>query len=258
MSEDSNDKTPDQLDKTPDQLVKPPDQIVGRTFADLVLHTQTGPKLDAALARLAGWSIERFEVGTERVRKLFRRTDKLLEESNVENPKAIPERVGIEVFENVAREDREELFELWARLMVGSARGREVDAYHVDTIKKLDPHSARVLIAIANELDVLPKAKPKEGKGKFTLIPDSALPEFMEALPQVCRLTPEQAGWAIARLLALGLIETGLLPAAGFMPYHLTGFGGQLLIILYPDGRKKPDGSTLLAFLEQSKQTSET
>lgn len=251
MSDDSN-------DKKPDQLVKPADQIVGRTFADLVLHTQTGPKLDAALARLAGWSIERIEVGAERVRRLFRRTDKLLEESNLEDPKAIPERVGIEVFENVAREDRDELFELWARLMVGSASGREVDAYHVDTIKKLDPHSARVLIAIANQLDVLPKAKPKEGKGKIPLIPNSVLPEFMEALPKICRMTREQADWAIARLQALGLIEAGILPAVGFMPFELTGFGGQLLLALYPDGQKKRDGNTLIAFMEQSEQTSES
>ena len=130
---------------------------------------------------------------------------------------------------------------------VGSASGCDIDAYHIDTVRKLDPHSACVLMAIGNDLDILPKAKHhpiEEG-----LIPDSVLPQFMEALAQVCLLTPDQATWAGERLIALGLIKAGLAPASGFMPYNLTGFGAQLLRILYPDGRK-PDGSSLRAFLK--------
>jgi hypothetical protein len=245
VSDDANSKKPDALAKTPDQ-------IVGRTVFDLVVHTQTGQRLDAAIARLGAWSVDRFHVGAERIRRLFRRTDQLLVEGAVENPKAIPERVGLEILENVAREDREELFEWWARLMVGSARDGDVDASHIDAVKKLNNPSTRVLIAIGNDLDNLPRAKPLPKR-----IPDSVYSEFMEELAQVCRLTVEQTANACGRLIALGLIEAGLVPEAERMPYHLTGFGVQLLTILYPDGRKR-DGSSLLEFLERSEQASES
>jgi hypothetical protein len=228
-------------DDKPDQLAKTPDQIVGRTLADLVLHTQTGPKLDAALARLAGWSIERFEVGRERVRNLFRRTDQLLEGADAENLKAIPERVGIEIMENVAREDREELFELWARLLAGSARGGDVDSYHVDTVQKLNPDSARVLLAIGDE-DL-----PSTNASMVSYL------RYERALTDLCHIEVKQAELACARLVALGLIVEKT-SARNEQNYEISGFGEQLLNILYPDS---PRGDRRRAFLEHIEQTSE-
>jgi hypothetical protein len=202
-------------DNKPDPIVKAPDQIVGRTWADLFFHGEPGPKLLAALSRVLDWPSEAYKWATEqRVGNLFQRIDQMLEEDNVENPKAIPERVAIEVMENVAREDREELFELWARLMVGSARGEEIDAYHIDLVRKLTPISARALIAIGDRyFDSERVFEMKDLFGETSVV--------------------EVVG-TFARLTALGLIEEK--PNAGSpLPWRLTAFGDQFLNILYPD-----------------------
>jgi hypothetical protein len=225
-------------DKTPDQLAKQPDQIVGRTYADLVLHTKTGPKLDAAFARVLDWPGDIYKWGAVRVRNVLERVNQILEDGDVET-KAIPERVAIEVFENVARENREELFELWARLLAGSARGGDVDSYHVDTVKKLNPDSARVLLAIGDG-DL-----PSTNSSEVSLLRDT------KALSTLCHIEMEQAELAYARLVALGLIVK---KKSTERVYETSGFGEQLLDILYPDS---PRGDRRRAFLEHIEQTSE-
>ena len=129
-----------------------PDQIVGRTVADLFFHGSAGPKLEAALARVVDWSVERAEVAGARVTRLFSRVDEKLEAGEI-TPKAIPERVALEIMENVAREERDELHELWANLLVCSARGLGVDALHIDVVRKLDPIAVRALLAIGIRFD---------------------------------------------------------------------------------------------------------
>jgi hypothetical protein len=228
-------------DQKPDQLAKTPDQIVGRNRFDLlseiIFQSKTGTKLDAAFARIVDWPGDAIRWVTQkvRVRRLVRRTDQLLEESGME-PKAIPERVAIEVIENVAREDREELFELWARLMVGSARGEEVDAYHIDLIRKLDPSSARVLLAIADEL--LPKTNDS-----FRAVSHTSL-----TLARLCHITESAAPVACARLIALGLIsinEHKVGQTESKAVFGLAAFGLVLVNTLYPD----KENNRLSAFL---------
>ena len=152
--------------------------------------------------------------------------------------------MGIEIIENTAREDREELFEWWARLLVGSARGGAVDAYHIDLVRKLDPYSARVFLVIGGGHPDLPRnQKPAISIRK----------EFVDALIELCQIEIEQANAAIARLVAMGVIQHEFFSAVGGMALHPTAMGVRLLKLLYPDGMDVKG-----TFLERDEQASKT
>ena len=219
----------DTTDNKPDAIAKKPDRIVGRNrydlLSELIFDSKTGTKLDAAFARVVDWPGDVLRWGQERVQKLIQRVDQLLEEGSIDEPKAIPERVGIEVIENVAREEREELFEWWARLLVGSARGEDVDSYHVDTIKKLNPSTARVLLVLGYHLEALPVAKENF---------DPPYKEFAAAIAKKSQIEPGQAQLACHRLVALGLAQWDTFGMSGYPLITLSGFGQHLLRLLYP------------------------
>ena len=120
-----------------------PDQLVGRTWADLIAHSQTGPRLDAALARMTDWTVERVGLGVARLRGFLNRVDRKLEQAAIE-PRAIPERVVLDIAAKVAREERDELHDLWAELMVSASAGMSIDAFHIDLVNRLDPVSVAV------------------------------------------------------------------------------------------------------------------
>jgi hypothetical protein len=121
--------------------------VVGRTLYDLIHESESGPKLDKAMSRVAGFVLGSMDVagaGVERLKDLAKRVHAKLKMKGVE-PKAIPERVGVPVLQAVVLEDREEIRELWANLLVGAATGEDVDDFYIGLVKQLNPNAAHTL-----------------------------------------------------------------------------------------------------------------
>lgn len=224
--------------------------VVGRTWADLVHGSETGPKLDAAMARIVDFATDVAGVAADRVRRVLGIVDRHLEAASAE-PKAIPERVAIPVIEAVGLEDREELHELWAKLLVASATGASVDAFFIDIVRKLDPTSAKLLAALGRAVLDAEQLYPSEeggagygvgdygdadidGSGSGDTLEDHMLARTYpverargrHTMAVTNELLPDKAerDLALARLLALGLIQdAGVVPFPAMAPagWHL-------------------------------------
>ena len=201
---------------------------VGRTWADLVACSEFGPKVDKALSELLDWGAEQTKAGADRVGALLHRVRAVLDRKSVE-PIPVPARVGLEILSNVAREEREELHSLWVNLLVSAASGQAVDAFYIDLVRKLDSDSAEVLgvVAEAEKEAVLRYPWDEEGGGggdgsgeapgtgdgegygdgvRSVFEPLENRARFVaEAVAEGRR--PGSGGEAVARLLALGLVE---------------------------------------------------
>jgi hypothetical protein len=189
--------------------------VVGRTWPDLIANSSTGPKLDVACGTLVDWFLVKPIRAAERLSSLFKRVDKKLEAEPVE-VKAIPERVGVPIIEAVALEDREEMIDLWADLFVGAAKGMPVDAYYIDLVKRLDPDSAKMLPLIGNAVRRAARRHPisrqdREQPRRSSLggVLDSVERQHQHVTDEILAVFPDprQADLAVARLLALGLVE---------------------------------------------------
>lgn len=204
-----------------------PKPVVGRTWADLVAESETGPKLDAALARAVDFMTNAPGRATERSKRLFRRVDESLEVSGIE-PKAIPERVAIPVMNAAALEDRDEIHELWTRVLVGAAAGHDVDDYMIGLVRQLSPDAAQALrlagMAWAQAFDGAdPRGRDYHQRYQRADLVD--FEPFVEAVPDdFCRSV------AIARLQALGLVTSGM--GMGRIPIVPTDMGLVLLDLL--------------------------
>ena len=217
-----------------------PDQIVGRTVADLFFHSNTGPKLDRACARLTDWVVGGVELAWRRVTKLLQDVDKRLEEADL-TPQEIPERVGLEIIENVAKEEREELHELWAKLMTSAAQGFSVDAFHIDLVRRLDVPSSQLFHTVAGAwseaIQRYPDLKGPAAFGRHTEQQLTAQLQYEVYAKLVTDGPPAKQFWAgaIARLDALGLVDAN----ANFRP---TRAGWELISILNGRPKSAPAG----------------
>jgi hypothetical protein len=126
--------------------------VAGRTAWDLIAESSLTPRVEKLLLEV----IDGLDVvmgvsrrGLSRITKVVQRVGERLGSGDGQRLTAIPERVTAEVFHNVAREEREELQELWANLLVGAARGADVDAFYIDIVRRLDANTVGVLRAIA-------------------------------------------------------------------------------------------------------------
>jgi hypothetical protein len=175
--------------------------VVGRTWADLVHDSKTGPKLDAAMARVVDFVADVGGVAADRVRRVLGIVDQRLEAAGAE-PKAIPERVGVPVLHEVALEDRGEIQELWTQLLVSAATGQDVDAYYIGLVKQLSPDAARVLIAATR--GTVRVLNEHRGQGGAAIVPKTEL----DGLPEVQAAVPERDARSLAvhRLISLGLV----------------------------------------------------
>lgn len=214
-------------DENPDN----PKPVVGRTWADLMATSQTGPKLDAAMAAIVDFMVNAPGRARDRITRLFTKVNAQLEASGVE-PKAIPERVAIPVMEAVALEEREEIHDLWAKLLVASSRGDEVDYFLVLIVRQLDPDSARLLLACAHAvIRLAPNVKD---------VPRTIDPDLRNATELVQAVPDETArNLAIDRLVAIGLMHW-VAKATGAMVPVPTGLGGALLMMLEPNSFSAP------------------
>lgn len=77
---------------------RPDSALVGRTWADLVRDSKTGPQLDTALAGMLDFVTTGPGRAWARITGVLQRLDRKLEAAGVE-PKAIPERVAIPVMQ---------------------------------------------------------------------------------------------------------------------------------------------------------------
>lgn len=225
--------------------------VIGRTWPDLLADSQTGPKLDIALAGVEDFITDAPGRAWERVKRVLERVDAELEATTIE-PKAIPERVAVPVLEAVRLEEREELQDLWAKLLVASAKGQAVDAFFIDIVRKLDAISARLLQALAHayhEADALfpipsppPDAKNPDDRGSRR---PSGPPEDLSSLREIPRILEKRAAHSLAavreavpnaqdlslavtRLLALGLLTPPTMTASR----EIAPAGWRLLALL--------------------------
>jgi hypothetical protein len=187
--------------------------LVGRTVWDLIHDSESWPKWDQAMSRTAGFVLGVMDVagaGLERLRGVAAKVGIKLEARGIE-PKAIPERVGMSVLQAVVLEDRDEIRELWANLLVSAATGEEVDDYAIGIVKQLSPDAARLLPLITKDTNEPP---PESGwmllglgkvVGDRMVLTDQPLPPaFSEVIPDRRRLE-----LAVSRLEALGLVKPG-------------------------------------------------
>lgn len=201
--------------------------LIGRTWADLVHDSKTGPKLDAAMARVVDFMTDVSGVAADRVRHVLGLVDRHLEAAQVE-PRAIPERVGVPVMQEVALEEREEMHELWAALLTSVASGQDVDAYTIGLVKQLSPDAAMGLVmagrAWAHAACAFVGDIPDRPLGRMAHADLATYPDFLEAVPDDGRRFT-----AVARLVALGLLERSLgghnvLSAMGACMLGLLGY----------------------------------
>lgn len=124
--------------------------VTGRTPWDLVAESPVTPRVEKLLLGVldgVDLAVGVSKMGVARVAEVLRRVGERLDAvgSGDAELKAIPERVGAEVLIHVAREDREELHELWVNLLVGAAKGMDVDAFYIDIVRKLDGDTVTML-----------------------------------------------------------------------------------------------------------------
>lgn len=207
---------------------------VARSWPDVFAESRTGPKVDAVLADLVDWVTDKQRWLARRLGPFFGTVNAKLEAQQVE-PKAIPARVGIPIIESAAREDREEMRDLWARLLVSAAKGLPVDEFFIDLLRKLDPISALLLSTIAaaeREAD-----SKYEDQGIDTYEPDGERYDFRAHRSNYVRAAAreklpddEPRNVAYARLLALGLLETNVMYS---LP-RMSAAGQYLVSLLQP------------------------
>lgn len=187
------------------------------------------------MARLVDFACDIGSVAGTRVRRMLGIVDQQLEAAAI-GPTAIPERVAVPVLEAVALEDREEMQELWAQLLVASAKGLPVDAFFIDIVRKLDPLSSRVLAVVvdaeAASIVRFPAAVPGERGSDLQMFRRHRSEYLLEALatavPDV-----DARGLALARLLALGLMTSSMIRAVP----DVAPAGLHLLRLLDPRAR---------------------
>lgn len=216
--------------------------VTGRTPWDLIAESPVTPRVEKlVLEALDGVDlvVGLSKRGVARVAKVLGRVGKKLDAVGGGDTelKAIPERVGVEVLVHVAREDREELHELWVNLLVGAAKGMGVDAFYIDIVRKLDGDTVKMLPVLvdAARRAVVEHPDPTistlgygDGRGDGAgagygngsgdgygdgsqLIPrwtsDRAL--FIEKEVEGVLPTSERYRASLGRLIALGLAERG-------------------------------------------------
>ena len=240
--------------------------VAGRTAWDLIAESQLTPRIETLLLDvLDGLDVVMgvSKRGLSRVAEVIRRVGERLGSGDGEPQelKAIPERVTAEVFLHVAREERGELHELWASLLVGAARGADVDAFYIDIIRKLDGNTVAALRAIAKGVlqvdggdieSLLLQVNSEErwdGTRRRYYSPEREREaeeakrresdrasaravyirsELREALGEEESIQP-----ALERALVLGLIEQD--SVKGDVLWRLTGAGARLLHMVRPD-----------------------
>ena len=137
------------MDREPERKDVPRAVVVtGRTPWDLIAESPVTPRVEKLLlGALDGvdLAVGLSKRGVARVAKVLGRVGEKLDAVGGADLRAIPERVGAEVLIHVAREDREELHELWVNLLVGAATGMDVDAFYIDIVRKLDSDTVTML-----------------------------------------------------------------------------------------------------------------
>lgn len=110
-----------------------------------------GPALGNVYGLLLG---DRLEAWRERNKdKLGRATKRIFRERGIEDPLAPPESIAIPLFEAAQGDPREEMIDLWARLLANAmdpARSGDVRPEFVTTVQKLEPIDAAVLDIVSD------------------------------------------------------------------------------------------------------------
>jgi hypothetical protein len=86
-----------------------------------------------------------------RLDEIARKTKKILKDRDVAEQQELPEDIAIPILEAAQGEPRDELQELWARLLANAMdpkRSNNVRANFIDTIRQFEPVDARILFHV--------------------------------------------------------------------------------------------------------------
>jgi abortive infection alpha-like protein len=92
---------------------------------------------------------------TRRLDEITRKTKKILQDRDVQEKKELPEDIAIPLLEAAQGEPREELQELWARLLANAmdpARANDVRPEFIDTVRKLQPIDTKILSIVSTTM----------------------------------------------------------------------------------------------------------
>jgi hypothetical protein len=154
--------------------------------------------------------------------RLGAEAQRILEDRGVSQPEAVPLALALPLIECAADESREELVDLWARLLAAAmdpARARHVRQTFIDTVKKMDPLDARMLARI-----------PEIRRG------DDSAENAHVIGARLLSVSSDQADISLQRLIDLGCIRDrdarpGLRPTYVGRPV-LSSYGSELLRVL--------------------------
>lgn len=90
-----------------------------------------------------------------RLDEIARKTKKILHDRDVKDPLELPEDIAIPLLEAAQGESREEMQELWARLLANAmdpARADNVRPEFIDTVRRLQPIDAKILSIVGETM----------------------------------------------------------------------------------------------------------
>lgn len=155
----------------------------------------------------------------ENIVRLIRRSGALLDARNITTREDVPLSLGLPLLTAAAEENREELVDLWARLLAAAmdpSRSNRVRQNFIKVVKEMDPLDALVFKGLAGPSDMQPTVR-----------------DFMAAKLNV---GPDQVEVSLVNLYELDCVfMPNVAPAVKTPPLSnvsLTAFGRELLTVL--------------------------
>ena len=139
------------MDELGNEVVKSSLEIVLRPVAGVV---------DNAIGRWGGDYLE--EVRKRHREKLRRKTEEILRSRSVDSPEHVSPSILLPLLEYAQDESRDELLELWAKLLAAAAdpaRARGYRREFVDIVRRLEPLDVLVLPILADGAELAPSRR---------------------------------------------------------------------------------------------------
>jgi len=161
------------------------------------LQRTFGPLLENAVgvvtARLKFYRLTQFY-------ELKDKTEKRLAELGVNNPRLVPPRLGLPLLEAATLEDREELHDLWARLLATAMDPAvpQIKRSFVSIVEELEPNDVKMLSILHSATfdDAAPTGALFRTSQGFLNYQISALAEHVDMTEEECELSL----WSLERL----------------------------------------------------------
>ena len=150
----------------------------------------------------------------ENIVKMATKARERLEARGVKEQQEVPLSLGLPLLEAASDEDRDELVDLWARLLAAAmdpARSPHMSARFVAVVKAMDPIDARVLWRLRSGVTANPAGSSKQSLADTLSVNPDQIQMAFESLKQLNLVAP----WTAYVLEPQAPIENVTLTAAG-------------------------------------------